>query len=39
MIGRQRPRHAKNRGQGDRVRFVPGRVNGRFTVTKIEKAK
>lgn len=24
---------------GDRVRFVPDRVNGQFTVTKIEKAK
>jgi len=24
---------------GDRVRFVPDRVNGQFTVTKIEKVK
>ena len=24
---------------GDRVKFVPERVNGQFTVTKIEKAK
>jgi Cu(I)/Ag(I) efflux system protein CusF len=24
---------------GDRIRFVPDRVNGQFTVTKIEKAK
>jgi len=24
---------------GDRVRFVPERINGQFTVTKIEKAK
>jgi Cu(I)/Ag(I) efflux system protein CusF len=24
---------------GDRVRFAPDRVNGQFTVTKIEKAK
>jgi Cu/Ag efflux protein CusF len=24
---------------GDKVKFVPDRVNGRFTVTKIEKAK
>jgi Cu(I)/Ag(I) efflux system protein CusF len=24
---------------GDRVRFVPDRVNGQFTVTRIEKAK
>jgi Cu(I)/Ag(I) efflux system protein CusF len=24
---------------GDRVRFVPDRVNGQFTVTKIEKAR
>jgi Cu(I)/Ag(I) efflux system protein CusF len=24
---------------GDRVRFVPDRINGQFTVTKIEKAK
>jgi len=25
--------------KGDHVRFVPDRVNGQFTVTKIEKAK
>jgi Cu/Ag efflux protein CusF len=24
---------------GDRVRFVPDRINGQFTLTKIEKAK
>jgi Cu(I)/Ag(I) efflux system protein CusF len=24
---------------GDRIRFVPDRVNGQFTVTKIEKSK
>jgi Cu/Ag efflux protein CusF len=24
---------------GDRIKFVPERVNGQFTVTKIEKAK
>jgi Cu(I)/Ag(I) efflux system protein CusF len=24
---------------GDKVRFVPERINGQFTVTKIEKAK
>jgi Cu(I)/Ag(I) efflux system protein CusF len=24
---------------GDRVRFVPDRINGQFTVTKIDKAK
>jgi Cu(I)/Ag(I) efflux system protein CusF len=24
---------------GDKVRFVPDRINGQFTVTKIEKAK
>ena len=24
---------------GDKVRFVPDRVNGQFTVTRIEKAK
>ena len=24
---------------GDRVRFVPDRINGQFTVTKIEKAR
>jgi len=24
---------------GDKVKFVPDRVNGQFTVTKIEKAK
>ena len=25
--------------RGDRVRFVPERINGQFTVTRIEKAK
>ena len=24
---------------GDQVRFVPERINGQFTITKIEKAK
>jgi len=24
---------------GDRVRFIPERINGQFTVTRIEKAK
>ena len=24
---------------GDRVRFLPQRINGQFTVTKIEKTK
>jgi Cu(I)/Ag(I) efflux system protein CusF len=24
---------------GDRIRFVPDRINGQFTVTKIEKSK
>ena len=24
---------------GDKIRFVPDRINGQFTVTKIEKAK
>ena len=24
---------------GDKVRFVPDRINGQFTITKIEKAK
>ena len=24
---------------GDKVRFVPDRINGHFTITKIEKAK
>ena len=24
---------------GDKVKFVPARINGQFTVTKIEKAK
>ena len=24
---------------GDRVKFIPERINGQFTVTKIEKAK
>jgi len=24
---------------GDKVRFVPDRINGQFTITKIEQAK
>jgi Cu(I)/Ag(I) efflux system periplasmic protein CusF len=24
---------------GDKVRFVPDRINGQFTITKIERAK
>jgi len=24
---------------GDRIKFVPERINGQFTVTRIEKAK
>ena len=24
---------------GDKVRFVPERINGQFTITKMEKAK
>ena len=33
------PTMLKNVKPGDKVRFVPDRVNGQFTVTKIEKAK
>jgi len=35
----QDPAMLKTVKPGDRVRFVPERVNGQFTVTKIEKAK
>src|SRR5712691_2219847 len=33
------PAMLKSVKPGDRVRFVPDRVNGQFTVTKIEKGK
>ena len=33
------PAMLKSVKAGDRVRFLPDRVNGQFTVTKIEKAK
>jgi len=33
------PAMLKSVKPGDRIRFVPDRVNGQFTVTKIEKAK
>ena len=33
------PAMLKSVKPGDRVRFVPDRVNGQFTVMKIEKAK
>lgn len=33
------PAMTKTVKAGDKVRFVPDRVNGQFTVTKIEKAK
>src|SRR5437588_12350818 len=35
----QDPAMLKTVKPGDRVRFVPDRINGQFTVTKIEKAK
>lgn len=33
------PAMLKSVKEGDRVKFVPDRVNGQLTVTKIEKAK
>ena len=33
------PAMLKSVKPGDRIRFVPDRINGQFTVTKIEKAK
>lgn len=33
------PAMLKSVKAGDKIRFVPDRVNGQFTVTKIEKAK
>ncbi len=33
------PAMLKSVKPGDRIRFVPDRVNGQFTVTKIEKGK
>jgi Cu(I)/Ag(I) efflux system periplasmic protein CusF len=33
------PAMLKSVKPGDRIRFVPDRVNGQFTVTKIEKAR
>ncbi|MDI1343781.1 MAG: copper-binding protein [Pseudolabrys sp.] len=33
------PAMTKTVKAGDKVRFVPDRINGQFTVTKIEKAK
>lgn len=33
------PAMLKHVKAGDKVRFVPDRINGQFTVTKIEKAK
>jgi len=33
------PAMLKSVKPGDRIRFVPERVNGQFTVTKIEKVK
>jgi len=35
----QDPAMLKQVKAGDRIRFEPDRVNGQFTVTKIEKAK
>jgi Cu(I)/Ag(I) efflux system periplasmic protein CusF len=34
-----RPHHAQRGQPGDKVRFVPDRINGHFTITTIEKAK
>jgi len=33
------PAMLKSVKPGDRVKFIPERINGQFTVTKIEKAK
>jgi Cu(I)/Ag(I) efflux system periplasmic protein CusF len=33
------PAMLKSVKAGDRVKFIPERINGQFTVTKIEKAK
>jgi Cu(I)/Ag(I) efflux system periplasmic protein CusF len=33
------PAMLKNVKAGDKVKFVPERINGQFTVTKIEKAR
>ena len=35
----QDPAMLKTVKAGDKVKFVPDRINGQFTVTKIEKAK
>ena len=35
----QEPAMLKTVKAGDKVKFVPDRINGQFTVTKIEKAK
>src|SRR5687768_1563344 len=35
----QDPAMLKSVKAGDKVKFVPDRINGQFTVTKIEKAK
>ena len=35
----QDPAMLKTVKVGDKVKFVPDRINGQFTVTKIEKAK
>jgi Cu/Ag efflux protein CusF len=35
----QDPAMTKAVKAGDKVKFVPDRINGQFTVTKIEKAK
>ena len=35
----QDPAMLKKVKAGDKVKFVPERVNGQFTVTKIDKAK
>jgi Cu/Ag efflux protein CusF len=35
----QDPAMLKTVKAGDKVKFVPGRINGQFTVTKIQKVK
>ena len=39
MVFRADPAMLKAVKPGDKVRFVPDRINGQFTITKIEKAK
>ena len=39
VFGAADPAMLKAVKPGDKVRFVPDRINGQFTITKIEKAK